>query len=262
LLSELRRNIRKGIDSFLPASFAQNFTQEDKEALWCWYLLNLGIKLKPEDPHCLLYPLAMILMSGPYVEREFVIRRLKHAEEFDGGMIAYCRRTGEDKGPEAEDILSAAARGIAHSVKKRLSRATRDFILERSNRGRASYFDALVESTLFDGYHGTPEEIMAKALDAQLGIVTAAVNDIRDEQRFELPKSIKKLLREADEITRRAKKENRELSGDEKKRLEQIPDEISMTKQQIDDATTNVDFAVENGTPEQLVSTHRRVDEL
>jgi hypothetical protein len=74
LLLELQINIRKGIDNFLPPSFAQSFLHEDKEALWCWHLLNLGIKLKPEEPYCLLYPLAMILMSRPYVERELVIR--------------------------------------------------------------------------------------------------------------------------------------------------------------------------------------------
>jgi hypothetical protein len=187
---------------------------------------------------------------------------VKHTEEFDGGMIAYCRRTGADKLPEAEELLSAAAKGIARSVQKRLSSATRKFLSERSNHATDTSLQAMIEETLFVGYRATPEEIMAQALDAQLNVTTAVVNDIRDEQRSELPRPVAKLLRELSEIKRQAKRDSRELTVDEQRRVEMIPDEISGIWQQIALASDNLDFAIENATPEESASTCRRYFEF
>jgi predicted HTH transcriptional regulator len=103
---------------------------------------------------------------------------------------------------------------------------------------------------------------MAQALDAQLNVITAVVNDIRDEQRSELPRPVAKLLREVSEIKRQAKRDSRELTVDERRRLEEIPDEISRIWQQIALASDNLDFAIENATPEESASTRRRVDEF
>jgi hypothetical protein len=265
-LARSSHDVREGIKNFLPQGIAQRCraTDADKQLLWAWYWLNSGIKQKPEEPYCYFYPSTLYFMAEPFVFREMVGRRLEEPDEFCAGMIAYSRRTGDDQLPGAAEIIAEATNEIAGSLRKKLPRDIRGFLAERSNYGGESQLGELIEKTLFMGYRGTPEEIMAQALDAAttqparrrpgLSIVTSTIRDIRDEQRKEIPSPIRMLLKEANEIKNRAKKNGRNLTAVEKERLEEIPDEILNINQKIDNAAMNSDLAIENVTPEDEVA--------
>ena len=115
LMSHLSLNIRTGIRNFLPQSVSQTLDEEDKQAIWAWYLLNQGILNDPKNPYSLLYPSALLFMAGPFASLEIYKRAAKHPVGFAAGYALY---NWKSKANGVEESVIAAIKRISGWLEK------------------------------------------------------------------------------------------------------------------------------------------------
>lgn len=189
LMSRLSLDIRTGITNFLPPPVAETeiLSEEDKQGLWAWYLLNQGNAIRPSDPYCLLYPCALLFMAGPYASIEINHRAAKHPLGFAAGMIGYFWKSEDGKIEGAEETVIGALKRIGGSAQKKIPSTLRP----KRDEGKTAkgaldnklgpLEEQVAETLLKDFFRGTGEEILARALDGFLNVVPSAVaRDIID----------------------------------------------------------------------------------
>lgn len=191
LLSVMSLEIRNGIRHFLPPLYDDVLRDEDnRRALWCWYLLNQGRMLQPEEPFCLLQPSALLFMAGPYASREIAKRAAQHPLGFAAATFGYFSKSDDREMAGVDEIMIDAVKRIARTARKKIPAAMRP--KQDDGKTAPGVADAklapldvhVAETLLKELADVTAEEVVARSLDGLLNIIpAAAAMDVIDKNK-------------------------------------------------------------------------------
>lgn len=255
LLSVQSLSMRTGIRRFMPDPFSTLLDDLDKQALWAWHLLNYGMANNPQNPCRILADATMIFMGGPYAAVEIERRAKERPHDFATRFILYNLNSDDGKLPGVEQATVEAIAQLARAAKNHLPSSLRE---RRPFARRSSDLDTrldplelqAVETLYAEFSEGTAEEMFCN--EKNLGYVPWTIkNRFLDATRKEMPGRIRNLKREANEIAKAARDQQRKPTEEELDRLKEVDEEIENIRRKLVHA--NEDDVQVNDTPEDFL---------